>query len=259
MSSRAARPPSPGIQLHTVRKLMDRDAAGTLAALRKIGYREVKLAGLHGRNAREVRGLLDDAGLTAPAGHVSAEDLRGRSGALLEEAALLGQAFVICGGADREWLPDNPAIDDAKRLAAILNAAGSAVRSVGLRFGYHNHAGDHFAIGATTLYDVLLEECDPGLVALELDVFWSVRGGRDPVADLDRHAERFPLLHLKDMDARGDMADVGSGVLDFSRILEAAGRSGTAHRFVEHDHPASPLGSAAASHRFLSGLGISST
>lgn len=247
---------APGIQLHTVRRSMDRDALATLAALQKIGYRSVELAGLHGRSPQDLRAMLDAAGLTAVSGHVAAEELRRRSGPALEAAAILGQRFIVCSGADREWLPAAPGVSDVRRLAAVLADAGAAALAFGLRFGYHNHAEDHVRIGDSTLYDLLLEECDPSLVFMELDVYWAVRGGRNPSQDLDRHPGRFPLLHLKDMDESGGMADVGAGVLDFPAILNAGARSGTEHAFVEHDDPPSPLESAAASHRFLSTLRV---
>jgi hypothetical protein len=47
----AARPPALGIQLYTLRERLAQDFKGTLAALRKIGYRQVETAGLLNQEA----------------------------------------------------------------------------------------------------------------------------------------------------------------------------------------------------------------
>ena len=233
-----------GIQLYTVRDLMARDPDATLRALAAIGYDEVEFAGLHGRPAADLRRLLDDLKLTAPAGHVGLDRLRSELPAVLEEAATLGWRWIVMPWIDAG---DRTAAGYA-RVAAELNRLGERARERGLRIAYHNHDYAFAPLaGGRTGYDILLEECRPELVDMELDLFWAVHAGRDPVEYVERFPGRFPMVHVKDRAADGRMVNVGAGTIDFARIVARAGSAGIRHWFIEHDEPADPLRDAAAS------------
>lgn len=241
-----------GIQLYTVRELMARDADRTLGALAGIGYREVELAGLYGKSAREMRALLDRHGLAAVSSHVSMQDIRERWARTLDDAATLGQRFVVC-----PWIDEvDRTRDGYRRVAAEFNRAGEAARRLGLRFGYHNHDYEFTPLGGTLPYDILLAECDSDLVAMEMDLFWVVKGGQSPLAYFASHPGRFPLVHVKDMARDGTMTDVGRGTIDFRAIFAESERAGIEHYFVEHDQPSAPLETARVSYEYLRRLGF---
>ncbi len=238
-----------GVQLHTVRHVLAADVAGTLGALRRMGYDEVEFAGLPGADPHEVRAILDDVGLTAPAAHVGLDALQSDLGAHLEVADLLGHRFLVVPG-----LPEalRASLDGYCRTAEALNALGERTRAAGVRLAYHNHSDEFepFEAGRSG-YDVLLDETDPTLVSMELDVFWAVHAGHDPVDWLSRFPGRFPLLHVKDRTAAGEMTDVGAGEIDFARILACAAQAGLEHVVVEHDEPADALASVCDSYAAL--------
>jgi sugar phosphate isomerase/epimerase len=241
-----------GIQLYTVRSLMEKDVEGTLAALAGIGYREVELAGLHGKTPTEMRALLDRHGLSAPSAHIPLEVMRGGWPRALDDAATLGNRYVVC-----PWIDQSErTLDGYKRIAALFNAAGRAARRAGIQLAYHNHDFEFAPLGGTTGYEVLLAESDRDLVRMEMDLFWITKGGRDPLAYFERFPGRFPLVHVKDMAANGAMVDVGAGRIDFPRVFAQAGRAGIRHYFVEHDEPASPLDSARASFAYLERMSL---
>ena len=104
---------------------------------------------------------------------------------------------------------------------------------------------------ATSLFSAPLAETDPELVKMEMHLYWITKGGQDPVAYFDRHPGRFPLVHVKDMDRRGEIADVGSGTIDFARIFARSETAGIRHYLVEHDNSSSPIESISASYRFF--------
>jgi sugar phosphate isomerase/epimerase len=237
-----------GVQLYTVRTLMQKDVEGTLKAVAGIGYREVELAGLHGKSARDFRALLDGAGLTAPASHISLAEVRANLQRVLDDAATLGNRWVVVPYLDES----ERTADGYRRLAATLNEAGARARRTGLRIAYHNHEFEFAPVGDTTGYDILLGETDPEAVEMELDLFWATKGGRDPIQLFERHPRRFPLVHVKDMTREGAMVAVGAGSIDFQRIFARASQAGIRHYFVEHDEPADPLESIRASHTHLS-------
>jgi sugar phosphate isomerase/epimerase len=240
-----------GIQLYTVRGLMEREPDATLGALAAIGYGEVEFAGLYGRTATDFRRMLDNRDLTAPAGHVSIQDIRTSLSRLLDDAATLGWNWIVC-----PWIDERErTLSGYRRVAADLNRAGESARTVGLRVAYHNHEFEFARLADGTVpYDILLAELDPQLADMELDLYWIVHAGADPLAYLERQPGRFPLLHVKDRTPSGAMVDVGAGAIDFRRIFASATTGGARHYFVEHDQPESPLDFARESFAHLRGL-----
>jgi sugar phosphate isomerase/epimerase len=252
-SRRAAEPPNRpiGIQLYSVRDALQRDFAGTLAALAGIGYAEVEFAGLHDVKPRDVRRILDDLRLRAPGGHYGLEAVTDRLEQTIAEARALGHSYVIV-----PWLPDAMrSADGYARTAELLNRAGERLGAAGLRLGYHNHAFEFAPLGDTSIgYDILLARTDPRLVVMELDLYWIRQGGRDALDYFRRHQGRFRCVHVKDMAPDGAMVDVGAGVLDWPALLAAARKAGVQHFFTEHDHAGDPMAFARNSYRYLSRL-----
>jgi sugar phosphate isomerase/epimerase len=244
----------PGVQLYTVRSLMERDLGGTLAAIAGIGYREVETAGLFGFSPEAFRAELDRHGLVSPAAHTPIQALRENLDRTLASAQALGQQWVVV-----PWLDESERTAEAyRRVAADLNRFGAAAGERGLRVGYHNHEFEFEPLeGGVRGYDILLAETDPDLVDIELDLFWVVKGGQDPVALFERDPGRFRMCHVKDMTDRagaGSQVPVGDGEIDFARIFAHADRAGLRHYFVEQDDPADPLESIRKGHGHLQRL-----
>lgn len=236
-----------GLQLYGVRQLMDQDLEGTIAAVAAIGYREVELAGLHNKSAKEMRAILDRHGLRARSSHSSMQDIRGNWTRTLDEAATLGQTYIV-----------NPWIDEPERTVAgytkaahEMTVAAEAARAHGLGFAYHNHEFEFARIDGKLPYDILLAESDPHLVKMELDIFWIVKGGQHPLVYFAREPGRFPMIHAKDMTRDGKMVDVGQGAINWREILRHARQAGLEYTFVEHDEPPSPIADAKASYEYL--------
>lgn len=242
-----------GLQLYTVRELMQEDLEGTLEAVAAAGYREVELAGTFGRGPAEIRRMTESLGLDPVAAHVSLEALRRDAAAVADEALEGGQRFVVLASLPRG---ERSGLEAYRRLAEEMNGFGRACREAGLRFAYHNHDYELEVVAGVRPYDLLLDGTEPELVDFEIDVYWATRGGLDPLTAFARWPGRFRLCHLKDMTADGDMADVGAGVIDFAAILGRAEQAGMRHFFVEHDRPGDPLASIRASHRYLSSLDV---
>ncbi len=242
-----------GVQLYTVRSLMADDVAGTLAAVAAIGYREVEFAGYFDHPPDEIRGMLEANGLTAPATHVGLDLVQGDAlDASIASAQAIGHGWLVVPS-----LPESLRTADGYReVAGILNEAGAAAASAGLRIGYHNHAFEFEIVGddpaGPTGYTVLVDNLDPALVDLEIDLHWSAVGGVDALALFEAYPGRFPLCHVKGLGAGGEMVDVGAGVIDWAGIFAHSEHAGLRHYFVEHDQPGDPLASIQASYRYLS-------
>jgi len=232
-----------GLQLYTLRQEMAQDFEGTLARVAELGFKEMEFAGYFNHSASEVKKILDRNGLTSPAAHIQLAAVRSDLEKEIEFAAKLGQTNIVVPS-----LPgDERSLDDYKRHAETLNNAGEVCRRVGLKMGYHNHNYEFEQTGGQVHFDVLLNETQPELVDFELDLFWITVAGSDPLSYFTDHPGRFTMLHVKDLDTHGRMADVGRGTIDFAGIFAHAETAGFEHYFVEHDNPGNGLASVANS------------
>jgi len=227
-------PKKVGIQLYTVRNEMQKDAVGTLKQIAAIGYKEIESArsekgNYYGLTPKEIKSITHDLGIKLVSGHVHYDKDWQKS---VDEAAETGQDYIICA-----VLPANGQTEDNyKQSAAIFNKAGEDCRKAGISFGYHNHSSEFEKVNNQVLYDVLLDNTDPNLVKMELDLGWVVASGNDPKHYFDRNPGRFPLWHLKDVDmAKKQSTEFGKGTLDIAKIFTYAKLSGMKHFFVEQE------------------------
>lgn len=235
-----------GLQLYSLRETIGQDLKGTLAKIARAGYQEVETygysveKGFWGLKPAEFKAALAANGLSTSSGHYElGEFMRtGQVAALqpsLDAARACGQRYVIVPHLDEGV---RKSVADFKTLAARLNQAGALCQKAGLRLGYHNHDFEFKSIGGVTLFDVMLKETDPKLVDFELDLYWVVRAGQDPVQLMQAHPRRFPLWHVKDMDkAKPELnTEVGAGSVDFRKIFAQARTAGLQHIFVEQEN-----------------------
>jgi sugar phosphate isomerase/epimerase len=251
-----------GLQLYTVRNLAKDDFAGTLAEVAKVGYKEVELAGLHGRSPKDVRAMLDQVGLVAPSGHVDYDEVEKKWPETLEAAHNMGLKFVVC-----PWIDEKQRLepDGWKRAAELFNRAGEASQKAGIQFGYHQHTFEFEPsanMGGKLPYDFLLENTDQKLVQFEMDLCWATVGGADPLKYFKKYPGRFPLVHVKDWtghegkleDMDKYMTAVGQGSIDWKRIFEHSAQAGVQHYFVENDVPKNPIENIRISYNYLHDL-----
>ncbi len=238
-----------GIQLYSLRQEMAADFEGTLSTLAEIGFKEMEFAGYHGRTVAEVRGILDDLGLTSPAAHIQLAAIRQDLQREIEAAATLGQRYIVVPS-----LPgDERSGDDYRGHAETLNRAGEACKRAGIKMGYHNHAFEFDILEDGAIgFDILLEETDPELVDFEMDLYWIAEAGYDPIFYFLKYPGRFPMLHVKDRDYSGGMVDVGRGEIDFSTLFTYVETAGFQHFFIEHDNPSDGINSMTYSYNSVS-------
>ena len=240
-----------GLQLYTVRDMMKADLPGTLHKVAAIGYKEVEFAGYFGRTPAQIRELLHKNGLTSPSTHIPLDVLEKDSVRAFADAKAVGHQWVTV-----PFLPEErrKTAEDWKGIAALLNQLAPQAKAAGLRLAYHNHDFELRSIGGMRPLDMLLTETDPSLVDFEMDLYWVVFAGGDPLDYFNRFPKRFALVHVKDSAGPPDnrMVDVGQGKIDFRPIFAASGKAGIKHYFVEHDQPADPIATIRNSYKYLS-------
>jgi sugar phosphate isomerase/epimerase len=240
-----------GVQLYTVRDQMRANVAQTLEQVAKIGYKEVEFAGYHGRSAKDIRAILDANGLTSPSAHSAAMPaIRNRFAQVIDEASTIGHRYVICASIPRQEMT----ADGYRKVAEEFNRAGEQAAKAGIKVGFHNHSDDHSPLGSTTGFDILSTECDPKVTSMQMDIFWLIKGGKDPLAYFAKYPGRFYSVHVKDMAANGSMVDVGAGQIPFGTYFAKSKQAGIQHYFLEHDDPTDAMASLAVGYKHLRAL-----
>ena len=242
----------PGLQLYTIRDLIgkDKDTKGVLKTVAALGYKELETFGysdgtLFGMKAREFSDYVKSLGMTITSGHYQlgkTEKLKAMKGTILNEweravadAKEMGQDFMAVAYLNAD---ERATLDDYKFVNEKMNAAGEVCRKYGVRLQYHNHDFEFEKINGQIPYDLMLTELDPKLVSMEMDLFWTIYAGYQPVDYFKSYPDRFDQWHVKDMDKtdKKKNANLGTGSIDFKPIFLQAAVAGLKHFYVEHDN-----------------------
>ena len=244
-----------GVQLYTLRSEMEGRVEQTLERVAAIGYQEVEFVRslYFGHSPTEIREMLARTGLRSPAVHIQPAFETDAWARILDDANEAGHEYVVVASIPQSMRAD---LDSWRRTAEAMTGAGERARAAGLQYAYHNHDFEFIEMDGRVPFDVFCEQSDPDLVQIELDLYWIIHGGGDPVAFFTRWPGRVPLVHVKDRTVGGEMADVGAGVIDWVELFQHIDHAGMKHFLVEHDRPDGPFRSIEASYRYLSALQI---
>lgn len=236
-----------GLQLYTLREQIPHDVKGVIEKIAKAGYKEVETfgysanGGYWGQDPKSFKDLLKANGLTSPSGHFVIDDfITSGNKELLKPliegaAAINNQYFTVAHIAE----PIRKTLDDYKKITAALNEAAELVAQSGLKLAYHNHAFEFDKHeGGSTGYEIMLNGTDKNLIRFEMDLYWVVRSGNDPVALFNKYPGRFVMWHVKDMDKANHAinTEVGTGTIDFKNIYKHAKQAGLEHLIVEQEN-----------------------
>ncbi len=277
-----------GLQLYTLGDLMTTDAKSALEKLAAIGYKELESAGsskgnFYGYTPKELSAMIKDAGMTWRSAHLGGAgfspgqmmksaktaadsariqkridqlkniprslNLTDNYQELADKAAEGGISYLVCSS-----IPVNT-LDEIKTAVDVFNKSGEACKKVGVQFGYHNHTTEFNEVEGHRPFDYILSNTDKDLVKMELDLAWATKANQDPVTLFKEHPGRFPLWHVKDLDKETkNPAEVGTGIVDFKRILDNAEESGMKYFFVEQDGAPQPIQNVTHSYNYLNKL-----
>lgn len=235
-----------GLQLYSLRDQLPADVKGVIAKVAKAGFKEVETFGFNkdtgywGLPGKDFDKLLKDNGLKSPSGHYGLDSYFGEGKtddlkAFIEVANTIGQTYIIIPGLNHNFIKT---VDDCKGVADKMNKIAEICKASGLKLGYHNHNFEWQPVGDTTFYDVVLSNTDPKLVNMEMDLYWVVRAGKDPIDIFEKHPGRFKFVHVKDRDKTNPNlnTEIGSGDIDFKTILSKAKLGGVEHFIVEQEN-----------------------
>jgi sugar phosphate isomerase/epimerase len=233
-----------GLQLYSLRGEFARNVPATLEKVRGYGIRHVELAGTYNLSPEKFKELIDANGLNPVSAHFPFERLRDDIENVAREARILGVKYVGVA-----WIPHSGEFDEkqCREAIAVFNKAGEALSRHGLKVFYHPHGYEFRPHGNGTLLDLMMAETDPKVVSFEMDVYWIVHPGHDPVKLLEKYGSRWELMHVKDMKkgvktgeitGRSDVNNnvvLGTGQMDWPAILKAAEKAGVKYYFIEDE------------------------
>ena len=251
-----------GVQLYTVRSIINKDPERILREIEAAGYKEVEATS---DNLDKIMEAVRKTGLKPVSIHLETDLFtkhRDKLGPVLDDMKKRGFEYVVCPYIDPK---ERGGVDVMKKLADNLDKAGAQCMGAGLKLCYHNHAFEFASAGqdAGTLMDVLMANTDPKHLGWEMDIFWVAVTGNDPSDLLKKYSKRVALMHLKDKAdgvakrfdenvPRSAFKEVGSGTMDLKRIVRTATETGVKHFFVEQDAtPGDPIASLKVSASYL--------
>jgi sugar phosphate isomerase/epimerase len=237
------------LQLYTIRDAMEKDVVLALTQVAKAGYSKIELANyadgkFYGYTPSEFKKIAADLGLNPFSSHTQVE-AKGitldNAKKMTEDHAALGVQYCI-----QPWV-----VEEARNVASFqkmvedLNKVGQIMKANGIQFGYHNHNFEFATLeGKVPYFDILMSGFDNDLVTMEIDLFWTIKAGHNPVDIFNKYPGRFQIFHLKDAYTKEapffvpksvDMAPVGAGITDFKTILATRDIAGMKHMVVEQD------------------------
>lgn len=246
-----------GLQLYSLRNA-DKSTVVKIELAQSYGITEVETAGTWGLGAAEFAAALREHHLRPVSAHYGYEQLEKDVGAVIAEAKALGVEYVIVPS-----MPSKDGVFDANAVIANFNTWGQALHAAGLKFGYHPHGFEFVPLAdGRTRFDLVMTGTDPRFVCFEMDVFWILHAGVDPVALLKKYPSRWQLMHVKDMRKGAptgfhngsapttDKAIVGQGLINWPELLAVADQAGVKHYFIE-DETAAPRENIATSLAYL--------
>lgn len=233
-----APPKAYGLQLYTLRSVINADPKATIKQLTEWGYTEFETYGysqgkLFGMASKEFNDYVNSVGAQVTSGHYGLDVVRGDWENAVADAKDAGQKFMVL-----PWLQEKDrTLDGYKQVIEDVNKAAEVTKKAGIQMQYHNHDFEFKKVGDVLPFDLFMNGLDKKLVTFELDLYWTIRAGYDPIELFKKYPGCFEQWHVKDMDKTdpGKNADVGTGSIDFQKIFAQAKKAGLKHWYVEHD------------------------
>ena len=228
-----------GLQLYSVNQDMG-NVDASLAKVAKAGYTVVETLGsptCFGFPAEEFKALCDKHGLAIISTHTSIAMNPNNEAAVMEQwravfegLKTMGAKYCVIPGFNL-----GKSLADLKAVCEYFNKVGNLAKEYGLKLGYHNHAHEYELCEGKVKWEYMIENTDPESVFFQMDVYWTTRGGKDPVEYLKKYPNRIQMLHIKD-----DLVIGESGKIDFEAIYNQFYKNGYKDFVVEQEMPRGP-------------------
>jgi sugar phosphate isomerase/epimerase len=259
-----------GLQLFSVRNSMAMSPLDTIEKVIKAGYKYIEMANHHAE---------DDPGCGFPVEAGDLNKLLNRYGAKVVNSHLSPINEKVASHSINDIIRFHKAIgnnsltsamefffskDDIMKKCELYNQIGKTCKEQGVDFLYHNHFHEFQQFDGRTALDLMAENTDPEYVKFEIDTYWAMRGGQDPVSLIRKLGKRVKLIHQKDfpknskenvnllssiepgskidmnvfweLDNPSSFTEIGTGIMDIQSIIDAANETGIEYIILEQDY-----------------------
>ena len=236
-----------GLQLYSLRDDIQKDTDGTIKAAINIGYKRFEAYGytdgkFFGKTPKEMKQFLADLGAKMTGSHTNMRLLDPESANTaqwdawkknIEDTAEVGCKWIVQASYPTHQIET---ISDVKRLADQFNTCGELAKRGGLKFSFHNHAGELNEFDGQIPYDVMITNTDKDLVAFQIDTEQMVYGGTECHEYIKKYPGRFSSWHVKDATLdRGGSTEFGKGMVDFEALFTVADIAKLEDYYVEQE------------------------
>lgn len=219
-----------------------------------LGFTEYE-GGIKGDSKEAFKQFCKEIGLRHVAGGIGMTADMDEAKSKLDDLKELGVDYAVCYW---PWFVGAPfKLEDCAKSAPILNQLGKLAKERDLTFCWHNHDKEfHQMANGELPFDYLMQNTDNDLVKVEMDIYWVIKGGADPVEQMRKYPGSVKILHVKDMADKEseDFACPGSGIIDFASIFKEAKKQKIKHYMVERDQIKDGMACLQSSGAYLSNL-----
>lgn len=269
-----------GMQVFGVRELLEKDPQGVFKAIAEIGIKNIEL--FDPATLKTYVPIIKDLGMTPLSTHFLPGYISGKWDTvksigmappsdynfqnIVEDCVAAGVRNL---GIAIMMPEERQSLDDIRRFADLANKHGEISKQAGVQLYYHNHSFEFKPTDGLIPFDEMLKIFDPELVKIELDAFWVTIAGNDPVQWIHKIGSQLLFIHLKDLKAgtptdytvfevdKGAFLEIGDGIIDYKKVLDAAKAAGVQYAFLDQDHTAmDKIESVRKSYNYLKAQGI---
>lgn len=210
-----------GIQLYTVRDLLEKDYVGTIKKMKSMGYEGVELPGgaMKKISPEILSKVLEQESLELAGITFEHDDFIERMEELIVYCKSCNCTTVVY-----PWIPQEKRQDAQgyRFIAEQMNAWAKKLHSHGIKFLYHIHGYEFEKFEEGCGFDAWIDAADMDYVKLEIDVYWVEYGGEDSIAFMEKYGSLSPSIHFKDCTDVRTMKDteVGNGCINMVSVAE---------------------------------------
>ena len=226
-----------GAQFYTLRdhcKTLE-DFSESLRKVKEIGYDYVQISGVCSYEPEWLKEQLEKYDLKCVLTHWGAEDVKNNTKEVLEKHKTFGCKYVGLG-----CMPPWATEENTTKFIADFKEPAKILKENGGKLFYHNHHCEfNRCKDGVMIFDKLIKAFEPDEMSFTLDTYWVQFGGGDVCSYIEKLKGRCECIHLKDLAIVNDeqrMASIGSGSMDFEKILKTAKEVGVEYALVEQDN-----------------------
>jgi len=263
------------VQVYSVRDDAASNPAGTMKAIKEMGYAGVEFAGLYGLSAKEMKDIVESNGLVPVSAHVGLNEMLDTPEKTFGDYKEIGCKWIAVPHIGPELRVESGNFD---KTIESIRKAGTIAKQYGIQLLYHNHDFEFVKVDDEYSLDLMYRVIPSDLLMTELDTCWVKVAGEDPAEYVRKYSGKAPIVHLKDFigsksesmygligtgvkgadSVEFGFKPIGHGVQDVPAIIKAAEEAGSQWLVVEQDRPSdgnSPLECIRMSREYLRSIG----